>query len=175
MRWLKGLRPMRIVDIVDVRTGAHVGVQVTARGQTRRILFRPPSLPAAYSRLLDFDALAREAQLSRQEAQEPPRGSPRTVDVRTILKPDVTRTEELLLTTELLRRDEWCVENPEAQRIDGQERGGEFLCLRPESSGLIEVYSFSCGDYTTDSGERSERSSDIRTDKGGSGDETLAH
>lgn len=166
---------MRIVDIVDVRTGAHVGVQVTARGQTRRILFRPPSLPPAYSRLLDFDALAREAQLSRQEAQEPPRGSPRTVDVRTILKPDVTRTEELLLTTELLRRDEWCVENPEAQRIDGQERGGEFLCLRPESSGLIEVYSFSCGDYTTDSGERSERSSDIRTDKGGSGDETLAH
>ena len=158
---------MRIVDIVDVRTGAHAGVQVTVRGQTRRILFRPPSLPAAYSRLLDFDALARESQLSRQEAQEPPRGSPRLVELRDILKPDVTRTEELLLTTELLRRDEWCVENPEAQRIDGQERGGEFLCLRPESSGLIEVYSFSYGDYSTDSGERSERRSDIRANNGG--------
>ena len=133
---------MQITELVDVRTGALKGARATVRGHTRMYFFLPPMLPASFRRLLDFDALARAAGQSRQEAQAQRRGSPRSVELRDILKPDVSRTEELLLTRELSRHDEWRVENLEAQTSDDQAIDGGFLCLRPESSGLIEVYCF---------------------------------
>ncbi len=148
-RWLRGQQPPQIEELVDVRTGARRGVQVSEQGQTRRYLFPPLMLPIAFRRLFDFDALAREAQQAQQEEQTQRKGSLRSAGLRAILKLDVSRTEELLLTVELSRHCEWLVENPEVRPLDGQVRreGAFCLCLYP--SDRIEVYSYSCEDYTT--------------------------
>ena len=62
-----------------------------------------PALPEPFARILDFDALEREAARDRQGATGRPQARRTPKALREYLKPGVTRTEELILTAELSR------------------------------------------------------------------------
>ncbi len=96
----------------------------------------PPLLAEPFASLLDFDALEREAGRVRQGATEPqqPRREPK--GLRAILKPDVTRTEGLLLTTELSRLVSCRVARPGCCGADRQGTGATPLLLHLTDTGL---------------------------------------
>lgn len=109
-------------------------------GGLRVVQIEPtPLLAEPFASLLDFDALEREAEAVRQGATEPqtPRREPK--GLRAFLKPDVTRTEELLLTAELSRLVSCRVARPGRFGGDREGTGARPLHLRLTESGL-EVY-----------------------------------
>ena len=120
----------------DVRSGSiplkrlGVGVRVVR-------LEPPPLLAEPFALLLDFDALEREAEQARQGAtgRQHTRQEPKVLTA--FLKPDVTRTEALLLTAELSRLGACHVARPECCGSDRQGRGAGCLRLLRRGSGLV--------------------------------------
>ena len=95
-----------------------------------------PLLAEPFALLLDFDALEREAEEARQEATRQPTAPRKPKGLREFLKPDVTRTEELLLTAELSRLGSCDVARPGFFDSDRQGRGAGCLRLLRRDSRL---------------------------------------
>lgn len=102
------------------------------------ILLRP-RLSAPFAALLDFDALAREAEEARQAATRQ-RQAPRTPKaLRAFLMPGVTRTEELILTAELSRIESCLVARPVRRGRDRRSNAQEMFCLSLTDEGGVCV------------------------------------
>ena len=95
-----------------------------------------PLLAEPFALLLDFDALEHEAEEARQEATRQPTAPRKPKGLREFLKPDVTRTEELLLTAELSRLGSCDVARPGFFDSDRQGRGAGCLRLLRRGSGF---------------------------------------
>lgn len=94
-------------------------------------------LPEPFARLLDFDALEREAAEARQSATRQPQGSREPKGLRAFLLPDVTRTEELILTAELSRIGACGAVRPERRHANDPQTASRPLSLLLTERGLI--------------------------------------
>ncbi len=101
----------------------------------------PPVLPQPFAALFDFDELVRTADEARktQTLQQRESTEPRTL--RSFLRPDVTRLEELLLTTELLRIGRCYVELPLNFRGTSQKMTSRRMLLHFSGHGLSVEFS----------------------------------
>ena len=100
------------------------------------LLEPPPLLAGPFALLLDFDALEHEAEEARQEATRQSTSPRKPKGLREFLKPDVTRTEELLLTAELSRLGSCVVARPGFFDSDRQGRGAGHLHLLRRGPGF---------------------------------------
>lgn len=107
-------------------------------GMKVRVLLQP-FLPEPFAGLLDFGALAREAEEGRQEATGRRQGQRRRKGLRAFLKPDVTRTEELILTAELSRTGSCLVAPPGRHGQDRRSSPRGILRLSVTDEGDICV------------------------------------
>ena len=132
---------------LDAKAQAAGGVSKDARGDSRPlkwlgggshvVLLEPPLfLAEPFALLLDFDALEREAEQARQEATRQPTAPRKPKGLREFLKPDVTRTEELLLTAELSRLGSCYVARPVFFDSDRQGMGAGCLRFLRRGSGF---------------------------------------
>lgn len=98
-----------------------------------------PTLSGTFAQLFSFEALERRAEENwkAQQGQLSESTEPRTL--RSFLQPDVTRLEELLLTTELSRIGAcYVVQNPSA--LDTALEGGEVAFLFALRGYGLEVW-----------------------------------
>ena len=102
----------------------------------------PPVLPQPFAALFDFDELVRTADESRKTQTLRQRESTEPRTLRSFLRPDVTRLEELLLTTELLRIGKCYVELPLNFRGTSQKMTSRRMLLH--FSGQSLSVEFSC-------------------------------
>ena len=106
-------------------------------GGSHVVLLEPPLfLAEPFALLLDFDALEREAEQARQEATRQPTAPRKPKGLREFLKPDVTRTEELLLTAELSRLGQCFVERPARCRSDRREAASQHFLVELTALGF---------------------------------------
>ena len=95
-----------------------------------------PLLAEPFASLLDFDALEREAEQARQGGTGPQKTRREPKGLRPFLKPDVTRTEGLLLTAELSRLGPCLVARPARCGSDRQGTDATLLRLHLTAWGL---------------------------------------
>ena len=138
---------LRLKGLLTRQEQAAGGGSKDARGDSRPLkwlgggshvvrLEPPLFLAEPFALLLDFDALEREAEQARQEATRQPTAPRKPKGLREFLKPDVTRTEELLLTAELSRLGSCDVARPGFFDSDRQGRGAGCLRFLRRGSGF---------------------------------------
>lgn len=151
LKWLTGLLTRIGRTAGSARTGAPCGSRMKIPEGFRVVSARdvlPPLLPEPFAALLDIDALEREAEEIRQAKIRQPQGSRETKGLRAFLLPDVTRTEELILTAELWRIGACVVDCQARPRASGQRTASPLLLLFLTERGL-RVDLFSCANYNT--------------------------
>lgn len=148
--WLKGLKARLLKSRRSAeakRTDAQDDLFLKYSPGTKFCIFLHPRLPAPFAALLDFDALAREAGEARQAATRR-RQEPRTPKgLRALLKPGVTRTEELILTAELSRIGSCLVARPVRRGRDRRSSAQEAFCLSLTDEGGVCV-TYAWRDYS---------------------------
>ena len=97
---------------------------------------RVTMLAEPFAGLFDFGELEREARQARQELTGPQKPLREPRGLREYLKPDVTRTEELLLTAELSRLGSCYVARPVFFDSDRQGMGAGCLRFLLRGSGF---------------------------------------
>ena len=126
----------KLSALIDCKT-----LKSIARGTVVFYVLIPPVLSEPFAALFDFDELVRTADESRKTLTLRQRGltAPRTL--RSFLRPDVTRLEELLLTTELLRIGKCYVELPLNFRGTSQKMTSRRMLLHFYGQSLSVEFS----------------------------------
>ena len=102
---------------------------------------RVTMLAEPFAGLFDFGELEREARQARQELTGPQKPLREPRGLREYLKPDVTRTEELLLTEELSRLGPCFVERPARCRSDRREAASQPFLVELTALGFEVAFS----------------------------------
>lgn len=139
LKWPKGLWRQLARVVGSMNTCIPYDSTVIMRPGYRIFLYESfvESLPEPFAQILDFDALERTAEEVQKAVTEKRQELPKLKALREYLKPDVTRTEELLLTAELSSLETCSVVRPECDRKDCCEAASRELLLRVSERGLI--------------------------------------
>lgn len=133
---------LRLKGLLTRQEQSAGGASKDARGDSRPWIppgwsfHRVTMLAEPFAGLFDFGELEREARQARQELTGPQKPLREPRGLREYLKPDVTRTEELLLTEELSRLGPCFVERPARCRSDRREAASQPFLVELTALGL---------------------------------------